>query len=327
MGRVLTAAPRPTFPGRSGPALRRPGERAHAGSMSPIRTRTIEANGLSFAIDEAGDGDAVALLLHGFPENRRSWRAQMQPLAELGWRAVAPDLRGYGGSSRPEGRAAYGLDHLLDDVAGLFDALGARRRLLIAHDWGGVIAWAFAIARKRPLDGLVIMNAPHPRAYLDYLRKHPAQWLRSWYVLFFQLPWLPEALTTAGGARAVRRAFAATAANPACFTPELLDHYADAARAPGAMTAMINYYRANAADLGRWAPGAAGSIATPTLIVWGEQDPFLGAALAEASAAHVADAVVERLPHAAHWVQQEDAAGVNRRLAAWLQAKGLTHPA
>jgi pimeloyl-ACP methyl ester carboxylesterase len=294
--------------------------------MDAIRTRTVQANGLSFAIDEAGDGDAVALFLHGFPESRRSWRGQLPALAALGWRAAAPDLRGYGGSSRPRARDAYRMEHLIDDVAGLFDALGARRRLLVAHDWGGIIAWAFAMERARPLDGLIVMNAPHPAAYLAYLRGHPAQWLKSWYVGFFQLPWLPETLITAFDALPVRRAFSATTSNPACFTPDLLDHYAAAARAPGAMTAMINYYRANAAAIGRWGPGRAPRIETPTLVVWGEQDRFLSLGLVEALAPYVADLTVERLPHATHWVQQEDAPEVNRRMAAWLGARGLTRP-
>lgn len=291
--------------------------------MQPIRTRTVQANGLSFALDEAGEGDAVALLLHGFPESRRSWRAQLPALAGLGWRAAAPDLRGYGGTSRPRGRDAYAIDRLVADAAGLFDALGARRRLLVGHDWGGVIAWAFAIERALPLDGLVILNAPHPGAYLDHVRRSPSQMLKSWYALFFQLPWLPEALATAAGARAVRRAFTSAAANPACFTPELLDHYAAAARAPGAMTAMINYYRANGAALGRWSDGRAARVETPALVLWGQRDAFLDAALADPGPVYVADLTVERLPHAGHWVQQEDAVGVNRRLADWLRARGL----
>ena len=130
--------------------------------MSAIRTRTIAANGLTFTVDEAGEGDDVALLLHGFPESRWSWRDQLPLLAELGWRAVAPDMRGYGQSSRPEGVDAYKVEHLVEDVAGLLDALGARRRLLVAHDWGALVAWVFAIERRLPLDGLVIMNVPHP---------------------------------------------------------------------------------------------------------------------------------------------------------------------
>ena len=291
--------------------------------MSDIRTHQIEANGLCFTVDEAGEGDAVALLLHGFPESRRSWREQLPVLADLGWRAVAPDLRGYGGSSRPAECDAYALEHLVADAAALFDALGAKRRLLIAHDWGAVIAWVFAIERALPLDGLVIMNAPHPAVYLDHIRRSPGQWLKSWYVLFFQLPWLPEAMLTADRARAIGRSFSRTAVDCSCFTEEILDHYRDNAAAPGAMTAMINYYRANAATLGRWGAGRAPRIETPVLIVWGEQDPFLGVALTKGYQPYVTDLTLVRLPGVSHWVQQEASARVNTSLAAWMRERGL----
>ena len=289
--------------------------------MSETRTRTIEANGLSFTIDETGEGDAVALMLHGFPESRLSWRAQGPALAAQGWRAAAVDMRGYGASSRPNGRAAYRMEHLLADVGGVFDALGAKRRLLIAHDWGGIIAWAFAADRVRALDGLVIMNAPHPAAYLDLVRRSPGQMAKSWYVLFFQLPALPEAMTTAAGALAVRRALAGAGLEPA-----LVDHYAEAARVPGAMTAMMNYYRANTTTLSEWGPGRAARIEVPTLVVWGERDPYLGVGLARASADQASDATLALFPDAGHWVQVQAASAVNARLAAWLDAKGLAHP-
>jgi pimeloyl-ACP methyl ester carboxylesterase len=290
--------------------------------MESIRSRSLEANGLSFALDEAGEGDAVALCLHGFPESRRAWRVQLPALARLGWRAVAPDLRGYGGTSRPKGRAAYGLEHLVADADALFEALGARRRLLIGHDWGGIIAWAAAIKPAVSLDGLVIMNAPHPGAYLDLIARSPAQLARSWYAAFFQLPWLPEAATTGAGALAVRRAFARGGA----IAPEAIDHYAEAALAPGAMSAMINYYRANAASLGRWRGDPSAPIAAPTLVIWGERDPYLALELAAASAARAADASLARLPGVGHFVQQEAPEAVNERLEAWLRAKGLAGP-
>jgi epoxide hydrolase 4 len=294
--------------------------------VTDIRTRQIEANGLTFTIDEAGEGDAVALLLHGFPESRRSWREQLPALAALGWRAVAPDLRGYGGSSRPVGREAYAIDHLTADVAALFDALGARRRLLIAHDWGAIVAWVFAIERVRPLDGLVIMNAPHPAVYLDHVRRSPGQWLKSWYVLFFQLPWLPEKLLSADRARIVGRSFSQTATDASCFPGELIDHYRDNAAAPGAMTAMINYYRANAVGLGRWGPGRVPRIETPTLMVWGEQDPFLGLALTQGYGPYVADMTLVRLAGVSHWVQQEAAERVNAILGGWLGERRTAGP-
>ena len=154
----------------------------------PITTRHVAANGLTFAIDEAGVGPDIALCLHGFPESRFSWRHQLEPLAAMGWHAVAPDLRGYGDSSRPKGREAYRIGRLVADAAALFDAFGARRRLLIAHDWGAAIAWAFAIRNVRPLDGLVIMNVPHPAIFRAVLKRSWAQRGRSWYMLFFQLP-------------------------------------------------------------------------------------------------------------------------------------------
>jgi len=292
--------------------------------MTDIRTHQIQANGMSFTVDEAGDGDAVALLLHGFPESRRSWREQLPALAELGWRAVAPDMRGYGASSRPGERQAYALDHLVEDAAAMFDALGAKRRLLIAHDWGAVIAWVFAIERARPLEGLAIMNAPHPAVYLEHIRRSPAQWLKSWYILFFQLPWLPEAMLTADRARAVGRSFSQTAVDASCFTEEIIEHYRDNAAQPGAMTAMINYYRANASELGRWGPGRAPRIETPVLMVWGEQDPFLGLALTQGYQPYVSDLTLVRLPGVSHWVQQEAAERVNTALGSWLAARGLT---
>jgi epoxide hydrolase 4 len=291
--------------------------------MGDIRTRTIQANGLDFTIDEAGTGDNVALFLHGFPESRLSWREQLPALADMGWRAVAPDLRGYGRSSRPKDTQAYRIDHLVEDVGAMFDALGARRRLLIAHDWGGIIAWVFAIERVRPLDGLVIMNAPHPAVYLSHIRRSPGQWLKSWYVLFFQIPWLPEAILTADRARAVGRSFSETAVDSTCFSAEVIDHYRDNASAPGAMTAMINYYRANAAELGRWGPGRTPRIETPTLLIWGEADPFLGLGLTQGYAPHVADLTLVRLADVSHWVQQEAAQRVNDVLRGWLAQRGL----
>jgi len=207
--------------------------------MSDTRTRTVEANGLSFTIDEAGQGDDVVLFLHGFPESRYSWRHQMPLLARLGWRAVAPDLRGYGASSCPKGRAAYGIDHLVEDVAGLFEAVGAKgRRMLVAHDWGAIIAWAYAIERRTPLDGLVIMNVPHPTAYTRVMRRGPAQWLKSWYIFFFQIPGLPELALRAGGARAIGRAFSSMAVDKSRFPDEVLDHYRNNALPPGAAAAL-----------------------------------------------------------------------------------------
>lgn len=286
--------------------------------MTAIRSRQILANGLTFAIDEAGDGDCVALFLHGFPECRRSWRRQLPLLANLGWRAVAPDLRGYGQSSRPEGRHAYGLDHLVTDVGALFDALGAQRRLLIGHDWGGMIAWAAAAWRIRALDGLVIMNAPHPAAYADHVRRSPAQMARSWYALFFQIPRLPEAILTRNGAQAIQKVFLGIPHASEIFTPDDLDQYRANALPPGAMTAMVNYYRANAGALARAPRTMSRPIDIPALLIWGDQDPYLAADLAELCRPYAPALSVRRLADAGHWVQQEAASKVNDAIGVWM---------
>jgi pimeloyl-ACP methyl ester carboxylesterase len=286
-----------------------------------IIQRSVHANGITFACDECGSGDDVALLLHGFPECRISWRHQFLPLARLGWRVVAPDLRGYGDTTRPTDRAAYHLRHLVDDAAALFGALGARRKLLVGHDWGAVIAWSVAIGRAVPLDALVIMNVPHPDVFRRVIRHSWRQRLRSWYILFFQLPWLPEKALTYAGARAVTRTFTGMAQNPDAFAPDVLARYRDNALRPGAMTAMLNYYRANALAFVKSGPSEP--VHVPTLIIWGEHDSALGLELTQGYHDLVDDLTLRRLPEASHWVQQDAPDAVNAALADWLTARGL----
>jgi pimeloyl-ACP methyl ester carboxylesterase len=286
--------------------------------MSGIATRRVQANGFDFAVDEAGTGDRLALCLHGFPESRYSWRHQLPLLARLGYRAWAPDLRGYGDTEpRPLDVASYDIERLMDDVAGLIDASGAKDVTLIAHDWGALIAWTFATAR-RPLKALVIMNVPHPAVFAEVVKRSAAQRRRSWYVAFFQLPWLPERMMTAGKARAVRRAFRDMAIDKSRFPDEVLDHYAANALRPGAMRAMINYYRAAVRHRLDERPWPA--IETPTLIVWGEEDAALGLETLEGTEAYVKDLTVRRLPGVSHWVQQEAPEAVNAILEEWLTA-------
>ena len=282
-----------------------------------VSTRKIEANGLTFTVDEAGEGDNVAVLLHGFPESRFSWRFQIPVLAQLGWRVIAPDLRGYGGSSRPPRKDDYHIDHLVEDVAGLFDAVGAKRRLLIGHDWGAMVAWVFAMDRRLPLEGLVIMNVPHPAVFARVYKSSAAQRKRSWYVGFFQLPFLPEWALTRGGARAVAQAFSGMAVDKSRFPPEVTDVYRTNALVPGGMTAMINYYRANRDLIGRYG-GAAPLIEVPTLMVWGEDDTAIGIECTEGYESLVGDLTLKRLPGVSHWVQQEAPERVNAILNDWI---------
>lgn len=288
--------------------------------MPVIETRHIVANGLEFAVDQAGAGDRLALCLHGFPESRYSWRHQLPELARLGFRAWAPDLRGYGDTEpKPQDVRAYHIDTLCADVAALIDASGAKSVTLVAHDWGAIIAWTFAARRIRKLDRLVIMNVPHPVCFAEAAKRSPAQRKRSWYVMFFQLPWLPERMLTANDARGVRRAFSEMAIDKSRFPPEVLDHYAANAQKPGAIRGMVNYYRA-AFRARRAFDGPWPVIETPTLIVWGEEDAALGLETLEGTDTQVRDLTIERLPGVSHWVQQEAPETVNAILAGWLNA-------
>ena len=281
----------------------------------------LRATGLQCALDEAGEGDAVALCLHGFPESRVSWRRQLPALAGAGWRALAPDMRGYGDSDKPPGRAAYRLERLVEDVAALFEACGARRRLLVGHDWGAMVAWTFALRARLPLDGLVVMNVPHPAVFREVLARSWDQRRRSWYMAAFQLPWLPEFALTAGRGWLTGRAITGMAVDRAAFPPGVLDVYRDNAVRPRAMTAMVNYYRANAVFTA--AERSWPRIDVPTLMIWGEADKALGLDLTQGYGPWVRDFTLERLPGVSHWVQQEAPEAVNRRLAAWMRARSL----
>jgi len=281
-----------------------------------VTTAFVQTNGINLEVDQCGRGDRLALLLHGFPESKYSWRYQMPLLARLGYRVWAPNLRGYGLSSRPRRVKDYHIDQLLADVAGLIDASGAKETLLVAHDWGAIIAWLFAIRKVRPLARLVIMNVPHPSC----LRREMgtmAQLRKSWYMFFFQIPWLPEAILRSNGAEAIGRAFTEMAVDKSRFPAPVVQVYRDNALLPGALRAMINYYRAGMRAGSVMFPDPA-NVDTPTLMIWGEEDTALGKATTHGTDAYVRDLTLRYLPGVSHWVQQEAPETVNAMLEAWL---------
>lgn len=289
----------------------------HPAPNSGVALRTVAANGLTFEVAEAGAGDHLALFLHGFPELHFSWRHQMPLLASLGYRVWAPNQRGYGGSSQPAGVASYAMHNLAADVAALFAASGATKLTLIAHDWGGAVAWFVAINQVVPIERLVVMNLPHPYCFAAAL-KHGPQRRRSWYIAFFQLPWLPERWLARNGAAAIRKAFRGMAVDKARFPDAVLDVYAAAALRPGALTAMVNWYRAAVRFRDRMRVANGGRVAVPTLIVWGEADTALGLETLDGTERYVADLTIRRLPSVSHWVQQEAPEAVNAILTEWL---------
>jgi pimeloyl-ACP methyl ester carboxylesterase len=283
---------------------------------SGITMQWVEANGQEFEVATAGDGKKLALCLHGFPELHYSWRHQISLLVEMGYKVWAPNLRGYGGSSKPEGVVSYQLNILVQDVAALIDASGAEEVTLIAHDWGAIIAWHFAILKIRPLTRLVIMNVPHPKCAQREL-KHWHQLKKSWYIFFFQLPRIPEWLLGRNGAERIKRAFSRMAVDQTRFPEEDLQLYADAASRPGALRSMINYYRAllRTKDVRETGDGM---VNIPTLMIWGEEDSAIDIRCTDGTQQWVPDLELRRLPGVSHWVQQEAPEKVNSILREWL---------
>jgi pimeloyl-ACP methyl ester carboxylesterase len=259
---------------------------------------------------EAGEGPLV-VLLHGFPEFWYGWRLQIAPLVAAGFRVVAPDMRGYNLSSRPDGVAAYGTDQLTGDIRGLIHERGAESALLAGHDWGGSVAWATAMAYPEVVDRLAILNAAHPRKLSAGLH-HPGQLRRSWYFFFFDLPDLPEAVVHADRWHFFRHFL--RDARPA-YTPAEIDRYIEAWSQPGAASGMINYYRSSVRTPPKQAEASIRPIKAPTLVIWGERDRYLSPDLAEPDHDDVPGLDrVERLAGGSHWVHHYESDRVNQLL-------------
>ena len=281
--------------------------------------RRVSVGDVRLAVREQGDGEPV-LLLHGFPELSYSWRHQLPALAEAGYHAVAPDLRGYGDSDRPEGVERYALPELAADIDGLIGALGHEDAHLVGHDWGGSLCWALAARRPERVRSLTILNSPHPVASAE-ARQVPEQQQRSWYMLLFQFAGVAEAWLSADDFANLRRFVFDTAA-PGAFTPEDQEAFIAPLRRDGALTAALNYYRANIPPAS-WLrpPSDLPPITVPTMIVWGEADAYMSGMLLDRSAAKCeGPLLVERLPGVSHWVQQEAPGRVNELLISHLRA-------
>jgi len=280
-----------------------------------IAHRTVDLGEVRLHCAEMGRGPLV-LLLHGFPECWVSWRNQLPALAGAGFRAVAPDLRGYGRSDKPRGLDAYRVEVLARDVARLVEALGAERARVVGHDWGGAVAWFFAMWHPERLERLSILNAPHPARYSRAM-KRPRQFLRSSYILFFQLPWLPEAALRAGGFALLRRLFRRDPARPGAYSEEDIEEIVDCARRPDALRGMLAWYRAmmRRPTHTRWQ-----RIDRPVQVIWGEKDRYLGREIAQPSREWVPDLRFTAIPEASHWVQADAPEKVNELLLDFLRA-------
>jgi epoxide hydrolase 4 len=259
----------------------------------------------------AGPPDGpVVVLLHGFPEFWCGWHQQIELLAAAGFRVIVPDQRGYNLSSKPKGTRAYAVPHLVSDVLAIADQLGRDKIYLAGHDWGAAVAWSVALLHPQRLAKLVIVNVPHPSVMRRFLGRNLGQLLRSWYMFFFQLPWLPEAVFRlnhfAIGASALRRS-----SRPGTFSEDDLARYREAWAQPGALTAIIHWYRAAFRHRPRFVDK---TVRVPVRILWGERDAFLRKEMAEESLKYCSNAELFTFADSTHWLQHEQAERVSQLL-------------
>ncbi len=275
----------------------------------------IHTNGIKLHYVTEGEGPLM-LMLHGFPEFWYSWRHLIPEFAQ-DYQVVALDLRGYNDSDKPSQKSAYVMDEFIKDIEGVIKGLGYSSCVLVGHDWGGAIAWCFAYAHPEMVERLIVLNIPHPAKFATGLTK-PQQLLRSSYIFFFQLPFLPELQLKLNNYQALETAFKGMAVNKDAFSQADIDAYKQAVAKPGALTAMLNYYR-NMFRHG-FINRSWGVLDVPTLMVWGEKDTALGKELTYGTENFVQDFQIKYIPNCSHWVQQEQPQLVIQYMREWLMA-------
>ena len=287
--------------------------------MNEFQHQSIQTNGITLRTVFAGpESGPLVVLLHGFPEHWYSWRKQIPVLAAAGFSVAAPDQRGYNLSDKPPHIRDYRLDALTEDIVGLIKNLGRTEAVIVGHDWGGAVAHRLAMDYPAMVSKLVIMNSPHPRAMARELKK-PHQLLKSWYIYFFQIPWLPETIFNLAPRYWAGVFFRDTAVNKQAFNDDDLRIMAEANAQPHAMRSMINWYRAAS----RFPPMArTKQIIAPTRIIWAEDDVALSRSLTEGIAQwYGADFRIDCIPRCGHWVQNEAPEEVNRLLLEFLSRR------
>ncbi len=288
----------------------------YGGATLKIEHQLIETNGVTLHVATAGPPDGkLVLLLHGFPEYWYGWRHQIPVLAAAGFRVVVPDQRGFNESERPEGVTQYATAELAADAAGLIRAFGRESAFVVGHDFGATVAWWLSLTEPSMVERLVILNVPHPRVFQKALRGSLRQMRKSWYILLFQIPRLPEALLSRNDMASLASSLRSSA-KPTSFTDDDIERYIGVWRPAGALTAMLNWYRAAL----RHQPPAPKSwrIGMPALIIWGAEDIALDLSLAQQSLDMCDDGRLVVIDDATHWVQHDAIDRVNAELLSFL---------
>lgn len=287
--------------------------------------RIALSTGVTLNVATAGEPGAPPLIfLHGFPESHRTWRHQIADFARDHF-VVAPDQRGFGASDRPQGVENYTPDKPVADLIALADHFGIDRFTLVGHDWGGAIAWMAALQRTDRVARLIIVNAPHPFVFQKSLIDDPAQRAASQYITAFRSPGIEAHIAKVGVETFFDTSFARHA-DPALLAEEKPRYIAEWSR-PGAMTAMLNWYRASAISVPAMDEDAAmpafvtapfPPVQTPTLVIWGMKDGALLPVQLEGLEAYVPELTISRIDDAGHFVPWEQPDAVNAAMRDWL---------
>ena len=273
--------------------------------------KTIETNGISLHVVTAGDpSHEPIVLLHGFPEFWYGWHKQIDYLAQQGYYVIVPDQRGYNLSDKPKGVKNYHIDLLAKDITGLIEVMGYTQVYVIAHDWGGVVAWWVATHYPQYLKKLMILNAPHPNNLSDTREFDLSQLLKSWYIIFFQLPLLPEWISK--HTNTFRDAMVGS--HDQSFTEEDFQYYEKAWSQPDVITSTINWYRAAVRYLMGQPLPPDESIDVEIRMVWGEEDKFLGKPLAQRALRLCSNGELYFIPGATHWIAHDEPEVVNQHI-------------
>jgi epoxide hydrolase 4 len=287
-----------------------------SGIRSHLEFRVFHVNGIALHVVLAGPASGKPLiLLHGSPEFWFAWRRQIDHFVASGYRVIIPDQRGYNFSDKPTGIANYSIDLLARDVVGVLDTLAASKAFVVGHDWGAGVSWYLAARYPERVTRAAILSVPHPRVFIKNLLINPAQLWRSWYILFFQLPWLPELLLQRRDWSLLVRVLRNT--SPAgVFSDADLEQYKESWARKAALTAMLNWYRAALLRPSKFAlDSEASRVKVPALLIWGKNDRFVGEAMARESLQYCDDGHLKIFEIATHWVRHEEAAQINSLLS------------
>lgn len=285
--------------------------------QTQFKQQQVQLNGLTFNLVCEGSPDApLIVLLHGFPECWLTWESQIQPLVDAGYRVIAPDQRGYNLSDKPKQIDDYRIDVLASDVEAIRQYAEAEKFHLVGHDWGAAVAWWYGMHHSEKLLSMTVINVPHPLVFQKTLKKNKKQLLKSWYMFFFQIPRLPETLLGLRDFKMAQRSLIQSS-NKGSFSPQLLQELKTSWSQDGALTGMLNWYRA---ALRRPVRANKKRVTCPTRILWGENDIALTKEMAELSTHYCDQAELTYYGDASHWLPHDKPDEVSQEIIRFCDA-------